>query len=84
MAQPASDQVKPLSEKLVAELTAYRTAGLRNALAEHPATALTAVVHALAAAAFYVGSGRSSCLEIVPATRLRSRRTLPASMNVRR
>jgi ParB family transcriptional regulator, chromosome partitioning protein len=61
-----SDQVKPLSEKLVAELTAYRTAGLRNALAEHPATALTAVVHALAAATFYSRSERVSCLEIAP------------------
>ena len=61
-----SEQVKPLSEKLIAELTAYRTAGLRNALAEHSATALTAVVHALAAATFYVGSDRSSCLEITP------------------
>ena len=39
---------KPLSDKLVAELTAYRTSALRNALAEHPATALAAVVHALA------------------------------------
>ena len=61
-----TDQGKPLSEKLVAELTAYRTAGLRNELAEHPATALTAVVHALAAAAFYSRSDRISCLEIVP------------------
>ena len=61
-----TDQGKPLSEKLVAELTAYRTVGLRNALAEHSATALTAVVHALAAAAFYSGSDRSSCLEIAP------------------
>ena len=61
-----TDQGKPLSEKLVAELTAYRTAGLRNALAEHSATALTAVVHALAAATFYSRSDRSSCLEIVP------------------
>jgi hypothetical protein len=55
-----TDQGKPLSKKLVAELTAYRTAGLRNALAGHPATALTAVVHALAAAAFYSGSDRIS------------------------
>jgi ParB family chromosome partitioning protein len=61
-----TDQGKPLSEKLVAELTAYRTAGLRNALAQDAATALTAVVHALAAAAFYSRSDRSSCLEIVP------------------
>jgi ParB family chromosome partitioning protein len=61
-----TDQGKPLSEKLVTELTAYRTAGLRNALAEHSATAMTAVVHALAAAIFYAGTGWISCLEIVP------------------
>jgi ParB family chromosome partitioning protein len=61
----SADQGKPLSEKLVAELTAYRTAGLRNELAEHSATALTAVVHALAAA-FYSRSESISCLEIVP------------------
>jgi ParB family chromosome partitioning protein len=61
-----TDQGKPLSEKLVAELTAYRTAGLRNALAQDAATALTAVVHALAAAAFYSRSYSISCLEIAP------------------
>jgi ParB family transcriptional regulator, chromosome partitioning protein len=61
-----TDSAKPLPEKLVAELTAYRTAGLRNALAEHPATALTAVVHAFAAATFYSWSDRLSCLEIGP------------------
>jgi ParB family chromosome partitioning protein len=60
------DKGKPLSEKLVAELTAYRTAGLRNALAERPAMALTAVVHALAASIFYRGSDRLTCLEIAP------------------
>jgi ParB family chromosome partitioning protein len=63
---PNADTAKPLSEKLVAELTAYRTAGLRNALAEHSAMALTAVVHAFAAATFYRCSDRLTCLEIVP------------------
>jgi ParB family chromosome partitioning protein len=57
---------KPLSDKLVAELTAYRTAGLRNALAEHSAMALTAVVHALAAATFYPWSGDVTCLGFAP------------------
>jgi ParB family transcriptional regulator, chromosome partitioning protein len=57
---------KPLAAKLVTELTAYRTAGLRNALAEHPPTALTAVAHALAVATFYGWSGTPTCLEIVP------------------
>ncbi len=61
-----ADPRKTLSEKLVAELTAYRTAGLRNALAENPATALTAAVHALAAASFFRSSERLTCLEIAP------------------
>jgi ParB family transcriptional regulator, chromosome partitioning protein len=57
--------VAPLSEKLVAELTAYRTSALRNELAQHPATALIALVHSLALATFYKAS-EGSCLEIMP------------------
>lgn len=53
----------PLSEKLIAELTAYRTSALRNALAQHPATALIAVIHALTLDLFYPAS-EASCLEI--------------------
>jgi len=53
----------PLSEKLVAELTAYRTSALRNELAQDPATALLAVVHALTLDLFFPGS-EDSCLEI--------------------
>ena len=48
-----ADGLAPLSEKLVAELTAYRTSGLRNELAQHPETALIALVHALALDAFH-------------------------------
>jgi ParB family chromosome partitioning protein len=60
-----ADGPAPLSEKLVAELTAYRTSALRNELAQHPATALTALVHALALATFFEGR-EGSCLEITP------------------
>jgi ParB family chromosome partitioning protein len=60
-----ADGLAPLSEKLVAELTAYRTSALRNELAQHPATALIALVHALALATFFQGS-EGSCLEIMP------------------
>jgi ParB family chromosome partitioning protein len=65
--RPAKDPdgLAPLSEKLVAELTAYRTSALRNELAQHPATALVALVHALALDTFFQGS-RGSCLEITP------------------
>ena len=57
-----ADGLTPLSDKLVAELTAYRTSALRNELAQHPATALIALVHTLALATFFQGEG--SCLEI--------------------
>jgi ParB family chromosome partitioning protein len=60
-----ADGLAPLSEKLVAELTAYRTSALRNELAQRPATALIALVHALTLATFVEGS-QSSCLEITP------------------
>jgi ParB family chromosome partitioning protein len=60
-----ADGLAPLSEKLVAELTAYRTSALRNELAQHPATALIALVHTLALAMFFERS-EGSCLEITP------------------
>jgi ParB family chromosome partitioning protein len=60
-----ADGLAPISEKLVAELTAYRTSALRNELAQHPATALIALVHMLALATFFEGS-EGSCLEIAP------------------
>jgi ParB family chromosome partitioning protein len=60
-----ADGLAPLSEKLVAELTAYRTSALRNELAQHPATAFIALVHALTLATFFQGS-QASCLEITP------------------
>jgi ParB family chromosome partitioning protein len=60
-----ADGLAPISEKLVAELTAYRTSALRNELARHPATALIALVHALALATFFEGS-EASCLQITP------------------
>jgi ParB family transcriptional regulator, chromosome partitioning protein len=60
-----TDGLAPLSEKLVAELTAYRTSALRNELAKHPHTALIALVHALALETFFKGSA-CTCLEIAP------------------
>jgi ParB family chromosome partitioning protein len=62
--KPRGEGPAPLSEKLVAELTAYRTVALRNALGQDPDTALIAVVHALACAAFFPHSEVKSCLKI--------------------
>jgi ParB family chromosome partitioning protein len=54
-----------ISDRLLADLTAARTLGLRDALARHPDTALLALLHALTLRIFYRGSGAlDSCLEI--------------------
>jgi ParB family chromosome partitioning protein len=46
------DAVKPLPERLVIELTAHRTLALRDAVANHPQVALTALLHKLVLDAF--------------------------------
>lgn len=53
-----------IPDTLLAELTATRTSGLRNALAQHTDTALRAVVHALAEEVFFPHRTRTSCLQI--------------------
>jgi ParB family chromosome partitioning protein len=58
------DGPAPLSEKLVAELTASRTLALREALGRTPEVALAALTHALAEATFFGHADRRSCLEI--------------------
>jgi ParB family chromosome partitioning protein len=57
------DAVKPLSERLITELTTHRTLALRDALASDPDVTFAAVLHALCLSAFYrMSSG--TCLEI--------------------
>lgn len=55
--------VKPLSDRLVAELTAWRTLALQDAFAQSPTTAFAAVLHAFVLDIFYP-HGRESCLEV--------------------
>ena len=63
-AEPDDGQaLKPLSERLVTELTAWRTLALRDALAWDPDMAHLAALHVLALSAFY-HFGSESCLEI--------------------
>lgn len=57
------DGLKPLSDRLVMELTAHRTLALRDALANDPDTAFLAVLHALVLQTFYTFA-TESCLEI--------------------
>ncbi|GGZ32770.1 ParB/RepB/Spo0J family partition protein [Asticcacaulis endophyticus] len=64
--QPAEDEddddpVKPLPDRLLGELTTYRTVALRNALANNPHVALTALLHKLAGDLFLRDGG--GCLE---------------------
>jgi ParB family chromosome partitioning protein len=55
--------LKPLSDRLVSELTAYRTVALRQALSERPDIAYLAVLHALTLRVFY-HYAQDSCLEL--------------------
>lgn len=57
------DGLTPISDRLMAELSAYRTLGLRHALGEHPDVAFLAALHALTLKAFYP-YGSDSCLEL--------------------
>jgi ParB family chromosome partitioning protein len=57
------DGIKPLSERLVTELTAHRTLALRDALAGDPKIAFVAALHTFCLKAFY-DSAVDSCLEI--------------------
>jgi ParB family chromosome partitioning protein len=58
-----NDVIRPLSERLLSELTAHRTLALRDALANNPDVALIAVLHALCLKAFY-RYVFNTCLEI--------------------
>ena len=62
--EPEEDEgMKPLSDRLVAELTAHRTLALRQALGEQPDVALLAALHALSLQLFYTYA-LDSCLEL--------------------
>ncbi|RTL76589.1 MAG: ParB/RepB/Spo0J family partition protein [Bradyrhizobiaceae bacterium] len=66
-AEPEDDEddaIKPLPDRLITELTAYRTLALRDALASHPSVAFVAVLHNFVLATFYRFASSSGCLEI--------------------
>jgi ParB family chromosome partitioning protein len=64
-AEPEADEgPAPLSERLVLDLTAHRTAGLRDALAADATTALTVVVHAFALQVFYPPYDQPTVLQV--------------------
>ena len=66
--EPAEDEdegLKPLPDKLLTELTAYRTLALREAIGNDPGVAFLAALHVLCLKLFY-HYGSDSCLEIEP------------------
>jgi len=56
------DALKPLSERLLGELSAHRTLALRNAVAQHPQVALTLLLHRLVSDTFR-SVAANSCLQ---------------------
>ena len=56
------DAIKPLPERLVSELTAHRTLALRDAVANNPHVAFTALLHKLCRDTFH-HSAPGACLE---------------------
>jgi ParB family chromosome partitioning protein len=61
-AEEEESGLKPLSERLVSDLTAWRTLALQDAFAQSPATAYVAVLHAFVLSCFF-GYSRESCLQ---------------------
>jgi ParB family chromosome partitioning protein len=67
MEEEEGEGLRPLPDKILTELTAYRTLALREAIGRHPDVAFLAALHALCLKLFY-RYGYGSCLEIEPKT----------------
>ena len=64
VAEPEEDEgIRPLSDRLTTELTAFRTVALRQALGDRPDVAFLAALHALTLQTFY-NYVLDSCLEL--------------------
>ncbi|MBY0611317.1 MAG: ParB/RepB/Spo0J family partition protein [Beijerinckiaceae bacterium] len=57
------DDTSPISDRLLTELTSYRTLALRKALGDHPEVAILAALHALCLKTFYPYA-QDTCLEL--------------------
>lgn len=55
--------LKPLPDRVVSDLTAWRTLALQDAFAQSPSTAFTAVLHAMVLSIFY-GYSRETSLQL--------------------
>ena len=63
MEDDPGEALKPLSERLITELSSYMTLALREAVANNPRVAMTALLHSLCLNLFNKTSGKS-CLAI--------------------
>ena len=61
-AEEEDDGIRPLPDRLLSELTAYRTLALRDAVARNPDVALTALLHRLVSDTFHHRNTRG-CLQ---------------------
>jgi ParB family chromosome partitioning protein len=62
--EPEDAGIRPLSDRLVTELTAQKTVALGAELAGQPDVALTVVVHALTLGTLYQFAADESCLQV--------------------
>ena len=62
-AEAEADALRQLPDRLVSDLTAWRTLALQDAFAENPDIAYAAVLHALVLGCFYYGT-HESCVQI--------------------
>jgi ParB family chromosome partitioning protein len=62
--EPEDEGLRPLSDRLVSDLTAFRTLALRESLGRNPDTAFLALLHALCLSTFQPWAPES-CLELV-------------------
>lgn len=63
LVEDEDDKLRPLSDRLVEDLTAARTIAMRNALANDPVMAFIAALHVLVLKTFFT-YGSDSCLEL--------------------
>ena len=62
--EDAEDVERPLPDRLISELSAYRTLALCDALGREPSVAFQAVLHSFVLATFYPFGSPLNCLEI--------------------
>ncbi|MBR1141542.1 chromosome partitioning protein ParB [Bradyrhizobium denitrificans] len=62
--EDGEDVERPLPDRLISELSAYRTLALRDALGREPSIAFQAVLHSFVLATFYPFGSTLNCLEI--------------------